>query len=54
MHNIPNQETAIMNLLQSNPQLGFISTLLHNGNSLEGIAKSMAATNGVNINQLIN
>ena len=27
--------------------------LLHNGNSLEGIAKSMAQMNGLNINQII-
>jgi hypothetical protein len=42
MQGIPNKEAIIMNLLQSNPQLGSIATLLRNGNNLEGIANGMA------------
>lgn len=51
---INNTEAAITNLLQQNPQLGELSLLLRQGNTLEGIAKNMAQINGVDINQLIN
>ena len=53
MQGMSNKEAVIMNLLQSNPQLGLITNLLRNGNNLEGIANSMAQTNGININELI-
>lgn len=53
MQGMPNKEAVIMNLLQSNPQLGLITNLLRNGNNLEGIANSMAQVNGININELI-
>ena len=53
MQNIPNKETIITNLLQQNPQLGFLSNMLRNGNNLEGIANNMAQVQGININQLI-
>ena len=42
MQTLPNREAMINNLLQSNPQLGIISTMLRNGNNLEGIARQMA------------
>lgn len=54
MRNMPNEEAIVTTLLQNNPQLGAISTLLRNGNSLEGIAKMMAQTGGYDINQIIN
>lgn len=54
MKGMPNMETAIMNLLQNNPQLGNIATMVRNGQSLEGIAKSMAQAGGYDINQIIN
>ena len=53
MQGMSNKEAVIMNLLQSNPQLGLVTNLLRNGNNLEGIANSMAQTNGININELI-
>ena len=42
-----------MNLLQNNPQLGQLSNLLRQGNSLEGIAKNMAQMGGYDINEII-
>ena len=53
MSGVSNKEAFITNLLQTNPQLGAIIPLLRNGNSLEGIAKSMAQINGLDINQVI-
>ena len=53
MSGVNNKEAFITNLLQTNPQLGAIIPLLRNGNSLEGIAKSMAQINGLDINQVI-
>ena len=53
MKNMPNMETAIMNLLQNNPQLGNIASMVRNGQSLEGIAKSMAQAGGYDIDQII-
>ena len=50
MQTIPNKEAIIMNLLQQNPQLGFLSNMLRNGNSLESIANNMAQVQGININ----
>ena len=49
-----NPEQAIMGLLQQNPQLGSIASMVRNGNSLENIARSMAQSRGIDINQLIN
>lgn len=43
-----------MALLQQNPQLGQLSSLLRQGNSLEGIAKNMAQMSGYDINEIIN
>ena len=54
MQALPNREAMINNLLQSNPQLGMISTMLHNGNNLEGIAKQMAQMGGFDLNSIIN
>lgn len=48
-----NPETAMMALLQQNPQLGQLVTLLRQGNNLEGIAKNMAQIKGYDINQII-
>ena len=48
-----NPQTALMNLLQQNPQLKSILPMLHNGNSLENIAKQMAQTNNLDINKII-
>ena len=42
-----------MNLLKQNPQMGFLSNALRNGQSLEGIAKSMAQAGGYDINEII-
>ena len=53
MQTIPNKEAIIMNLLQQNPQLGFLSNMLRNGNNLENIANNMAQVQGIDINQLI-
>lgn len=52
--NNPDPQSMITNLLQQNPQLGAISGMLRNGNSLEGIARQMAQTRGIDISQLIN
>ena len=49
-----NPEAAMMALLQQNPQLGQLSSLLRQGNSLEGIAKNMAQMGGYDINEIIN
>lgn len=49
----PNMEAALMNLLKQNPQLGNIATMVRNGQSLEGIAKSMAQAGGYDINEII-
>ena len=54
MQTLPNREAMINNLLQSNPQLGMISTMLRNGNNLEGIAKQMAQMGGFDLNSIIN
>ena len=51
--NTPNMEAAMMNLLKQNPQIGFLSNALRNGQSLEGIAKSMAQAGGYDINEII-
>ena len=53
MKSMPNQEAIIFNLLQQNPQLGFLSNMLRNGNSLEGIAKQIAQYNGYDINTIL-
>ena len=50
----PNKEQMLMSMIQSNPQLGSLATMLHNGNSLEGIAKAMAMNGGYDLNQIIN
>ena len=54
MQSLKNPETIIMNVLQQNPQLGFLSGMLRNGNSLEGIANQIAQAKGYDINQVIN
>ena len=54
MRGMGNQEVLIANLLQTNPQLKAIVPLLRNGNSLEGIAKTMAMNGGYDLNQIIN
>ena len=46
-------ESIIMNLLQNNPQFGAIANMVRNGQSLEGIAKSMAQVGGYDINKII-
>ena len=48
-----NQEAIIAQLLKQNPQLGNLTNLLRNGQSLEGIAKTMAQAGGYDINQII-
>lgn len=48
-----NPEAAIMGLLQQNPQLSQVASMVRNGNSLEGIARQMAQEKGIDINQLI-
>ena len=48
-----NPQAGIANLLKQNPQLGFLSTLLRQGQSLEGIAKQMAQFNNLDINDVI-
>ena len=54
MQTLQNPEAIIMNVLQQNPQLGFLSGMLRNGNSLEGIANQIAQAKGYDINQVIN
>jgi hypothetical protein len=50
----PNPQAALAQLLQTNPNTAAISNMLRNGDSLEGIARSMAQQRGIDINQLIN
>ena len=52
--NSPNPQAALAQLLQTNPNTAAISNMLRNGDSLEGIARSMAQQRGIDINQLIN
>lgn len=40
-------------MLQNNPNTAAISSMLKNGGNLENIARQMAATKGIDINQLI-
>lgn len=51
--NNPDSQAMVSSLLLQNPQLGQISSMLKNGNSLEGIARSMAQQKGIDIDQLI-
>ena len=53
MRGMPNYEAVIARLLQGNPQLGLLTNALRNGNSLEGIARSMASANNIDIKELI-
>ena len=53
MRGMPNYEAVIARLLQENPQLGLLTNALRNGNSLEGIARTMASTNSIDIKELI-
>ena len=53
MKGFTNKETAVMNLLQSNPQLQSLIPMLRNGASLEAIAKQMAQASGNDINDII-
>ena len=40
-------------ILQNNPNTPMIANMLHNGGSLEGIARQMAQARGIDIDQLI-
>ena len=53
MKNMPNQEAVITNILQQNPQLGFLSGMLRNGDNLENIAKQIAQFKGYDINTIL-
>ena len=48
-----NAEALLEQALQNNSNTAFIANALHNGNSLEGIARSMAQAKGVDLEQLI-
>lgn len=52
--NAQNPQAALAQIIQNNPNSAFIASALHNGNNLEGIARSMAQAKGIDINQLIN
>jgi len=41
-------------MLQNNPNTAALANMLKDGGSLESIARQMAQTNGIDINQLIN
>lgn len=53
IQNSPNQQAMLAQLLQNNPNTAAIANMLNNGNSLEGIARSMAQAKGIDIMQLI-
>ena len=48
-----NPQAALAQILQNNPNTAAISGMLKNGGNLESIARQMAATKGIDINQLI-
>ena len=48
-----NPQLALANILNNNPNSAYISQMLRNGNSLEGIARMMAQQKGVDINEVI-
>lgn len=48
-----NPQAKLAQMLQNNPNTAAIASMLNNGNSLEGIARSMAQARGIDINQLI-
>jgi hypothetical protein len=41
-------------MLQNNPNTAALANMLKGGGSLESIARQMAQTNGIDINQLLN
>ena len=49
-----NPQAALMQVLQNNPNAKTIFAMLQSGNSLESIARQMAQTQNIDINQLIN
>ena len=52
--NSGNMEAALAQFLQNNPNTAMIANILNSGNSLEGIARQMAQTSNVDINDVIN
>lgn len=51
--NAPNQQAMLAQILQNNPNTAMLSSMLKGGGSLESIARQMAQTNNIDINQLI-
>jgi len=46
-----NKEAILKNMISNNPQFAQIATMMKtNPNGLEGIAKQMAQTNGIDLN----
>ena len=51
--NSQNPQMALAQMLQNNPNSGYIASLLRNNGNLEGIARQMAQSYGIDFNQLI-
>ena len=52
--NAPDPQAMLAQMLQSNPNTAIISNLLQRNNDLESLAKQMAMSNNIDINDLIN
>ena len=48
------KQAMLAQMLQNNPNTAALANMLKGGGSLESIARQMAQTNGIDINQLIN
>ena len=51
--NAQDPQAVLAQIIENNPNSAFIANALHNGGSLEGIARSIAQTKGIDINQLL-
>ena len=51
--NATNQQAELARILQNNPNTSNIYSLLQSNGNLESIAKQMAQSKGIDINQLI-
>lgn len=48
-----NPQAVLAQILQNNPNTAIIANALHNGTSLESLARSIAQQRGINIDELI-
>lgn len=52
--NAPDPQVMLAQMLQNNPNTAMLSNMLKNNGDLESIARQMAASNNINIDELIN